>query len=230
MRKDRINSFFYSSFTDRICFTLYNYFMTSKVNLLQNNITNSFYDSFSIFTDTEKRKENFDFSSILSQQIGNDPLFFEGLNSSGSSQALDTLLMMLLVKLLGGMQNDSFSNTPDSLPTGNPVKGRITQGSHDGHIALDYGVPVGTEIHSTMSGKVIYAGWNNEGYGNLVIIQNGDYKTYYAHLSEIPVKAGQIVQEDDIIGISGNTGNSTGPHLHYEIRKNNQAINPLLTI
>jgi murein DD-endopeptidase MepM/ murein hydrolase activator NlpD len=72
----------------------------------------------------------------------------------------------------------------------------------------------------------VYAGWNTQGYGNLVIVENGAYKTYYAHLSSIPVDVGDSVNAGSTIGISGNTGNSTGPHLHYEIRKNGTAINP----
>jgi murein DD-endopeptidase MepM/ murein hydrolase activator NlpD len=77
-----------------------------------------------------------------------------------------------------------------------------------------------------MDGKVVYAGWNDDGYGNLVIVENGPYRTYFAHLSKIPVDLGQQVRAGSVIGLSGNTGNSTGPHLHYEVRKNGQHINP----
>jgi murein DD-endopeptidase MepM/ murein hydrolase activator NlpD len=77
-----------------------------------------------------------------------------------------------------------------------------------------------------MDGKVISAGWNNQGYGNLVIVENGSYRTYYAHLSSIPVSVGDSVTAGTTIGLSGNTGNSTGPHLHYEIRKDNVPIDP----
>ena len=73
---------------------------------------------------------------------------------------------------------------------------------------------------------MVYAGWNNQGYGNLVIVENGPYKTYYAHLSEIPVQVGQTVQAGQVIAYSGNTGNSTGPHLHYEVRVNGQRVDP----
>lgn len=113
-----------------------------------------------------------------------------------------------------------------SVPDGLPVQGPLTQNFHPGHIGIDTGVPVGTPIHSTMDGKVIFAGWNTEGYGNLVIVENGDYKTYYAHQSQISVKVGQVVNQGSVIGQSGTTGNSTGPHLHYEVRVNNQAVDP----
>lgn len=111
-------------------------------------------------------------------------------------------------------------------PRGLPVKGRLTQGSHSGHVALDFGVPVGTPVKATLDGRVVYAGWNDQGYGNLVIIENGPYRVYFAHLSKIPVKVGEKVTAGTIIGYSGNTGNSTGPHLHYEVRKNGYAIDP----
>jgi murein DD-endopeptidase MepM/ murein hydrolase activator NlpD len=153
-------------------------------------------------------------------------------DSSGSNgiggETLSSLMMIMFNKLFG--DNSNIGSTINNTPQGIPVNGVITQTSHKGHVALDYGVPVGTNVKTTMDGKVTYAGWNNEGYGNLVIVENGGYKTYYAHLSSIPVKVGQMVDEGDVIGLSGNTGNSTGPHLHYEIRKNGVAINPLTTI
>jgi len=107
-----------------------------------------------------------------------------------------------------------------------PVQGTLTQDFHPGHTGVDLAVDTGTPVHSTINGKVIYAGWNDQGYGNLVIVQNGDYKTYYAHLSEIPVSVGQTIQQGEVIGLSGSTGNSTGPHVHYEVRKDNVPINP----
>ena len=115
---------------------------------------------------------------------------------------------------------------PVNAPTGRPIAGRLTQGSHAGHTALDYGAPVGTPVKATMDGEVVYAGWNDQGYGNLVIVENGPYRTYFAHLSKIPVAVGQRVRAREVIGISGNTGNSTGPHLHYEVRLNNQQLDP----
>ncbi len=123
--------------------------------------------------------------------------------------------------------NQTTANASDlDEPSGAPVNGVLTQGYHDGHYGLDLGVPTGTDVKSTMNGKVVYAGWNDQGYGNLVIVQNGPYETYYGHLSSVPVQVGQEVQAGSVIGISGSTGNSTGPHVHYEIRYNDQTIDP----
>jgi murein DD-endopeptidase MepM/ murein hydrolase activator NlpD len=102
----------------------------------------------------------------------------------------------------------------------------LTQGYNSHHNGLDFGIVQGTPVHSSMEGKVIYAGWNTIGYGNLVIVQNGDYQTYYAHLSKIPVTVGQSVAAGSVVGISGTTGNSTGPHLHYEIRYKGKNVDP----
>ena len=65
-------------------------------------------------------------------------------------------------------------------PFGEPAHGPLTQGYNSHHNGLDIGIVLGTPVHSSMDGKVIYAGWSPIGYGNLVIVQNGDYQTYYA--------------------------------------------------
>lgn len=85
------------------------------------------------------------------------------------------------------------------------------------HKGLDIANSIGTNIHATASGVVIYAGWHGS-YGRKVIIYHGfGYTTVYAHLNKINVSVGDEVKKDDIIGTMGNTGNSTGPHLHYEV-------------
>jgi murein DD-endopeptidase MepM/ murein hydrolase activator NlpD len=112
-------------------------------------------------------------------------------------------------------------------PRGLPVDGILTQRYHPWHIGIDQGIPVGTPVIATHSGRVIFAGWSTVGYGNLVILQNGPFITYYAHLSEFNVVVNEIVGAGSILAWSGNTGNSTGPHLHYEIRINDQPVDPL---
>lgn len=109
-----------------------------------------------------------------------------------------------------------------------PVEGVLTQEFQNNHIGVDTGIPVGTPIKTTMDGKIVYSGWNNEGYGNLIIVENGEYRTYYAHLSECNAEVGDSVKAGEVVGLSGNTGNSTGPHLHYEVRRDNKAVDPTL--
>ncbi|OIO46740.1 MAG: hypothetical protein AUJ28_01925 [Parcubacteria group bacterium CG1_02_37_51] len=95
-----------------------------------------------------------------------------------------------------------------------------------GHRAIDYAAASGTPIQAVGDGQVISAGWNGS-YGNFVSVRhNSVYTTNYAHLSQINVKYGEKVSQGDIIGKVGSTGFSTGPHLHFEIVKNNTKINP----
>ncbi|MGB9798926.1 MAG: M23 family metallopeptidase [Thermanaerothrix sp.] len=123
-----------------------------------------------------------------------------------------------------GLVAESGGEVTSSQPW--PVQGRLTQEFHAHHRGIDIAVPVGTPVKTTISGRVVYAGWNNQGYGNLVIVENGPWRTYYAHLSEIPVQVGQWVEAGEVIGLSGNTGNSTGPHLHYEVRQQGMPVHP----
>ncbi len=162
-------------------------------------------------------------------------------SSSTMTDLMTPLLMIILLEKLveaqltqsdsvdGGTQQavgSAVGQASKSEPSGRPVGGVLTQNFHPGHNGLDFGVVVGTPIEATMDGKVVYAGWNDQGYGNLVIVENGPYKTYFAHLSQIPVSVGDTVTAGSTVGLSGNTGNSTGPHLHYEIRLNNAPVDP----
>jgi len=96
------------------------------------------------------------------------------------------------------------------------------------HSGVDFGIRTGTPIYASKSGTIIYADWNSGGYGYLVSINHGDgTETRYAHLSEILVSNGDYVEQGTLVALSGNTGNSTGPHLHFEIRIDGTAYDPL---
>ncbi len=96
------------------------------------------------------------------------------------------------------------------------------------HEGIDLTAPTGTLVHATGNGKIIKASYTPGGYGKRVIVDHGfGYKTMYAHLSEIDVKVGQKVKRGELLGKVGSTGRSTAPHLHYEVRKNNQTENPV---
>ncbi len=109
---------------------------------------------------------------------------------------------------------------------------RISQGFiHGKHMATDLAALTGTPVHAADTGVVIKAGWNDSGYGYRIVIDHGiDYITLYAHLSEYYVQEGDVVQKGDIIGAVGSTGNSTGPHLHFEVRDYGYLIDPLLVL
>lgn len=103
-----------------------------------------------------------------------------------------------------------------------PFTGKIRM-----HNGMDFTGPVGTDIYATGDGLVVKAEYSAYGYGKEVVIEHGyGYKTIYAHLHQINVDKGDKVSRGEVIGTLGNTGRSTGPHLHYEVRKNNRPVDP----
>jgi len=121
-------------------------------------------------------------------------------------------------------------------PKGWPVAGRISSpygyrehpqtGLQDFHSGMDIASDPGTPVKATADGIVSFSGWSG-GSGNLVALEHGlGFSTYYAHNRLVIVKAGQKVKRGDILGYVGSTGNSTGPHLHYEIWKEGRPLNP----
>ncbi len=98
------------------------------------------------------------------------------------------------------------------------------------HKGLDIAVAYGSDVRATAAGTVLFSGVKG-GYGNCVIISHGNgLATLYAHLSELLVKANKKIKVGEVIAKSGNSGRSTGPHLHYEVHKNNTPVNPKLFI
>jgi murein DD-endopeptidase MepM/ murein hydrolase activator NlpD len=96
------------------------------------------------------------------------------------------------------------------------------------HYGMDFSAKTGTEIYSTGDGVVSKVKRSKRGYGNYVKINHGfGYETLYAHMSKYIVKKGQKVKRGEVIGFVGNSGISTAPHLHYEVRKDNKKINPV---
>jgi hypothetical protein len=95
------------------------------------------------------------------------------------------------------------------------------------HWGIDIAGNDGEGVYATDAGVVVYAGWNNYGYGNMIMVDHGnDFQSLYAHLSGISVQCGQSVGQGDGIGTIGNTGRSTGSHLHFEIRAISSWVNP----
>lgn len=126
--------------------------------------------------------------------------------------------------------NAQVSSYLGNLGLSRPVSGIVTSryGSRSSgfHTGLDIATSAGTGICPIASGTVTYAG-SKGSYGNLIIINHGDgIESYYAHCSAIYVSVGQSVNNSTLIGAVGSTGNSTGPHLHLEIRLNGATINP----
>lgn len=116
----------------------------------------------------------------------------------------------------GGRMSSSFGRRKA------PTKGASTY-----HQGIDWAIPRGTAVYASSGGTVTKAGWGS-GYGYVVYIRHPDgWETRYAHLNKVLVSAGQTVKQGQKIALSGNTGRSTGPHLHFELRHNGSAVNPL---
>ena len=128
----------------------------------------------------------------------------------------------------------ALASRPDRLPLGRAMlTSRFGMRTHPllglrrAHTGIDLAAPTGTPVFATARGTVTAASWQG-GYGLLVAVSHGaGLQTRYAHLSRIAVYPGQSVKAGDLIGHVGSTGRSTGPHLHYELRQNGQALNPL---
>ncbi len=95
------------------------------------------------------------------------------------------------------------------------------------HQGVDFAAPSGTPIYAVSGGTVEQAGDAGDGYGNMVRVSSGNTVTYYAHQSAVNVGVGDTVEAGDQLGTVGSTGNSTGPHLHFEVRNNGSSIEPL---
>ncbi len=96
------------------------------------------------------------------------------------------------------------------------------------HEGIDFTAPMRTEIYATGDGRVVEIEKLHRGYGNMIVIDHGyGYRTLYAHLSAFKVRIGQQVRRGEVIGLVGNTGKSTAPHLHYEVIKDGQKVNPI---
>ena len=132
---------------------------------------------------------------------------------------------------------DARTQLLSSTPSIVPVRGILTDGfggrsdpftgEPGQHAGIDVSSAVGQAVRAPADGIVVKAAWEN-GYGNVVYLSHGyGYSTRYGHLSGFGARPGQRVKRGDVIGYVGSTGRSTGPHLHYEVRLNNNAVNPL---
>lgn len=189
------------------------------------------------------KKAESEFSRIFS--FGTKQEVLENLHTSDSGsidiealrgQIKYTVETMKEIRDYLNQQRDIYLATPK----GWPVEGRVTSwygkrenpvhGGDDFHSGIDISVGTGTPVKATADGVVSYSGWNS-GSGNLVVIEHGfGFSTYYAHNKGNKARIGQRVKRGDIISYAGSTGNTTGPHSHYEIWKDGRHVNPKLYV
>ncbi|MEI8032037.1 MAG: M23 family metallopeptidase [Chlorobiaceae bacterium] len=179
--------------------------------------------------------------SRLSAAEQQPPQTTEGLLAS-TEQMIEHLILQLDGRKEPTLEDGEIADNPNptsfysSIPNIKPVAGAVSSsfGSRFHpiykvnlfHAGIDFASSEGSQVMTTGDGIVAFSGYD-KGYGQKVIINHGfGYKTVYAHLSKTIVRQGQKVKRGEVIALSGNTGLSTGPHLHYEVHKDNTIVNP----
>jgi murein DD-endopeptidase MepM/ murein hydrolase activator NlpD len=174
-----------------------------------------------------------------------DPLFFYDEQTAQQTENINLSLERLLrqtklekkslAEIWKSLENKRYllSHTPSIKPAvGYISRGFGMQidpftGQLRPHYGIDFAARVGTPVWATADGRVANIGWDKNGFGTFIEVDHRQgYQTYYAHLSKVEVGLGKEVKRGQLIGRVGNTGRSTGPHLHYEVRVNGSPVNP----
>ncbi|MBI4684101.1 MAG: M23 family metallopeptidase [Nitrospirae bacterium] len=185
------------------------------------------------------KKADAEFRRLFS--LGSKEKVLENVNTSDSGtldiealkqQIAKTVENVSAIKIYLSQQRDLYKATPK----GWPLTGAVTSyygkrehpktGAEDFHTGMDISAAVGNPVTATADGIVSFSGWSG-GSGNLVVLEHGfGYSTFYAHNKMNIVNVGDKVKRGDVVSYAGSTGNTTGPHLHYEIWKNGNSVNP----
>lgn len=183
----------------------------------------------------EQKMEIQKINAINDEELGNE--LMKTLNNINARITYQFASYTEIEKLIKN-QSQKLSSIPAIQPISNRDLNRIASGfgyridpvygTPKFHKGLDFTAPQGTPIYATGDGKVTTAGYDQSGYGNHVIINNGyGYETLYGHMFRIKAKVGQKVKRGEVIGWVGSTGKSTGPHCHYEVHVNGREVDPI---
>jgi len=216
-----IDAFEYNRMKERVNYYSGQFLEMKKTMISLNNAESEFRRLFS-FKTKERVLESIDTSD-------NGSIDMESLKD----QIKLTMESVGEIKDYLSQQRDLYVSTP----RGWPVVGRISSPygyrehpkteASDFHSGMDIAADPGLSVKATADGIVSFAGWSG-GSGNLVALEHGfGFSTFYAHNKRVIVKVGQKIKRGDVISYVGSTGNSTGPHLHYEVWKEGKALNPL---
>ena len=184
---------------------------------------------------TEQKMEVQKVAAINDEELGNE--LAKTLNNISARINYQYASYNEIEKLIKN-QGDKLASIPAIQPVSNRDLDRIASGfgmridpvygTPKMHKGLDFTAPQGTPIYATGDGRVTRAGYDEGGYGNHVIINNGyGYETLYGHMVRVKARAGQKVKRGEVIGWVGSTGKSTGPHCHYEVHVNGREVDPI---
>ena len=183
----------------------------------------------------EKNSNNIDKITIL-EMYNTELKEFSEVEATVAALYQKKVVVAKKIKTTGSVKPSlgmSYQNVPLNLNLIRPISGTITSRfgavssiRKSRHTGLDIAAPTGTKIKAAAAGTVTFSGYRGT-YGYLTVVDHGNgVQTYYAHCSKLYFSAGQQVNQGDVIAAVGNTGNSTGPHLHLEVRVNGVAYNP----
>lgn len=205
-----------------------------------NNVYRSIFEANPI-PDSARAKQLEDAKEIATiQSMANNELvnsIINTLNTLGSRVKVQNTSYTEIDELIKNKEQ-LLSHTPAIQPVSNKELSRIASGfgyridpvykTVKMHAGLDFAAPQGTPVYATADGTVKISGNTGNGYGNHVVINHGyGYETLYGHMVRVKAGNGQTVKRGEIIGWVGSTGKSTGPHLHYEVHKNSNKIDPV---
>ncbi|HZH34194.1 MAG TPA: M23 family metallopeptidase [Pyrinomonadaceae bacterium] len=205
--------FFVSSvFLIAVAFLVYNSINALTIWGRNSNSNPSVVQSSNVVRQDTGRNNELDFATSLRKSRPDTSIYRNGKDLSGGIQFSTFPVRGGRVTAGYGIRNNPFDEF----------------GFTEFHSGIDIGIPQGTPVLAAAKGVVTHSGWAG-GYGNVVIIEHdgSDVITRYAHLSRCDVAVGQTVNKGSQIGLVGSTGRSTGPHLHYEVRINGRAVDPL---
>jgi murein DD-endopeptidase MepM/ murein hydrolase activator NlpD len=184
---------------------------------------------------TEKKNEFKKVAAINDEELGNE--LAKTLNNISARVNYQFTSYNEIEQLIKN-QGQKLASIPAIQPVSNRDLDRIASGfgmridpvygTPKMHKGLDFTAPQGTPIYATGDGKVEMAGFDESGYGNHVIINNGyGYETLFGHMSRVKVRVGEVIKRGEVIGWVGSTGKSTGPHCHYEVHINGREVDPV---
>lgn len=211
--------------------SLYIHYLTSKVSELDSKRQK-------LTTLNQEIEKNMSVQAEKYAGIEEQIAIFEeqlGLDGKANDNNLTPRARMTHLSLTNEQQTEVLTQIPNGWPIANQgISGKYGWRDHpilkkkEFHAGIDLMATLNTPIYATANAVVEFAGYNNHGYGySIILVHNFGFKTVFAHLSnKSVVKVGQFVKKGDLIGYSGNTGLSTGPHLHYEVRFVNKTLEP----
>lgn len=211
--------------------SLYIHYLTSKVSELDSKRQK-------LTTLNQEIEKNMSVQAEKYAGIEEQIAIFEeqlGLDGKANDNNLTPRARMTHLSLTNEQQTEVLTQIPNGWPIANQgISGKYGWRDHpilkkkEFHAGIDLMATLNTPVYATANAVVEFAGYNNYGYGySIILVHNFGFKTVFAHLSnKSVVKVGQFVKKGDLIGYSGNTGLSTGPHLHYEVRFVNKTLEP----